>query len=225
MVWILFYYNSLPDLPNECPYFSNEIMHRDFIKCNPTNTGHYEYPKFESLSYDEGCHPEEVPRYLDRVDSEKHVIFYTRHTDTSSRTKNKVVGYFKVGNEDQFTWKPGSTKRGFYSSESVLLPKDHCIPIDYSSRGVPASWGKSTIKTKINEILSELQEDIDNSEINIYRKYQAETMEIMELLLTQSGREAIYNNCTSDCPFKNNCFFSKKLQKKPPQYLDKLFLK
>ena len=118
-------------------------MHRDFIKCNPTNTGHYEYPKFETLSYDEGCHKWEVPRYLNRKDIEKYVVFYTRHTDTSRRSESKVVGYFKVGNEDHFTWKLGCTKRGFYSSESVLLPKDHCIPIDYSSRGVPVSWGNN----------------------------------------------------------------------------------
>ena len=200
-------------------------MHRDFIKCNPDNTDHYEYPKFETLSYDEGCHPRQVPRYLNRDDFEKYVVFYTRHTNASRKSENKVVGYFKVGNEDHFTWRRGSTKRGFHSSESVLLPKKHCIPIDYSSRGVPVSWGGSSIKLKLNETLSDLQENKKNSEINIYRKYQTETKEIMKLLLTQSGREKIYNNCIYDCPFKNNCFFSTKLKKENPQYLDDLYLK
>jgi len=226
LVWILFYYNSLPDLPNECPYFSNEIMHRDFIKCNPTNTNHYEYPKFETLSYDEGCHPCEVNRYLDREDPEKYVVFYTRHTDTSRNSENKVVGYFKIGDEDYFTWKQGrSPKRGFHSSESVLLPKEHCISIEYTSRGVPVSWGSSSIKSKINETVRHLQENKKNSELNIYRRYQTETKEIMELLMTQSGREKIYNNCIYDCPFKHHCFFSNKLNKENPQYLDDLYRK
>lgn len=83
----------------------------------------------------------------------------------------------------------------------------------------------NTIKRKINETLSDLQDNTKYSNINISRKYQTETKEIMKILLTQSGRETIYNNCTSDCPYKNNCFFSTKLKKKHPQYLDDLYLK
>jgi len=223
-VWILFYYNSLPDLPAGCPYFSKEIMHRDFIKCNPKNTGHYEYPKFETLSYDEGCHHCEVNRYLDRSDHEKYVVFYTRHIISSRDSENKVVGYFKVGKEDHFHWKQGRPPtRGFHSSESVLLPKSLCKPIDYTSRGIPVSWGSSSIKSKINYILSHLISIKNNSVLNIYEKYQTETNEIMDLLLTQSGRETIYNNCLYNCPFKHNCFFSKKLKNEKLQYVQNLY--
>lgn len=97
MIWILFYYNSLPEMPAECALFSREIMHRDFFKCNPTNTGHHTYPKFETLSYDEGCHPREVKDFLAKNEPDKYVVFYTRHTALSRKTRNKIVGYFKVG--------------------------------------------------------------------------------------------------------------------------------
>ena len=35
MIWTLFYYNSLPDMPEGCSLFSLKVMHRDFFMCNP----------------------------------------------------------------------------------------------------------------------------------------------------------------------------------------------
>ena len=117
MIWILFYYNSLPDVPEGCRLFSNDVMHRDFFKCNPSNTGHYQYPKFETLSYDEGCHRREVNNFLNKNESEKYVVFYTRHTTLSGERRNKIIGYFKVGKIFE------KRSRGFLASESILLPR------------------------------------------------------------------------------------------------------
>ena len=92
MIWILFYYNSLPDVPKGCRFFTDKVVNRDFFRCNPTNTGHYQYPKFETFSYDDGCHGKEVRNFLKKDDPEKYVLLYTRN-----KQKNRIVGYFKVG--------------------------------------------------------------------------------------------------------------------------------
>ncbi|BBB33357.1 hypothetical protein TTHT_1903 [Thermotomaculum hydrothermale] len=205
MIWILFYYNSLPDMPNGCCLFSKEVMHRDFFMCNPTNTGHYEYPKFETLSYDDGCHCREVRNFLKNskpTKYKKYVIFYTRHTNISGDSKNKIIGYFKVGNTFQYP------RIGFSASESVLLPKDKCIDIDYKARGVPVSWGDSSIKNDMDRILNNLKSKI-NSHENISKKYQKETQKIMQMLTTKSGRCRINKIC-NECPVKQNCFWGKK---------------
>jgi hypothetical protein len=202
--WILFYYNSLPDMPPECSLFSPEIMHRDFFKCNPTNTGHYQYPKFETLSYDEGCHQKEVQHFLNKTDP-NYIVFYTRHTDLMGNKQNKIVGYFKVGEKHTFKYED-KCKQGFYASESVLLPKDKCIPIGYKSRGVPVSWGNSKIKDTVS---NELKKLINNQTDNITDKYQQETKGIMEKLMRESGTEEIINICNR-CLVKKNCHWGTK---------------
>ncbi|MEN6616864.1 MAG: hypothetical protein ABFD12_09940 [Syntrophorhabdus sp.] len=59
----------------------------------------YEYRAsyIPTLSYDEGCHPREVKDFLAKNEPDKYVVFYTRHTALSGKTRNKIVGYFKVG--------------------------------------------------------------------------------------------------------------------------------
>ena len=177
-------------------------MHRDFFKCNPTNTGHYKYPKFENMSYDKGCHPAEVKTLLKRDDPEKYVVFYTRHTDLFGRKKSKVVGFFKVGK--CFS----SPRKGFSASEKILLPKSKCIDIDYDSRGVPANWGKSKIRGTIEKILHDLMkpgvEDISD-------KYRDETRRIMRKLRSEKGRQWIMESCR-ECKSTNKgkCYWGKK---------------
>jgi hypothetical protein len=210
--WILFYYNSLPDMPPECSLFSPEIMHRDFFKCNPTNTDHYEYPKFETLSYDEGCHEKEVNHFL-KITDPKYVVFYTRHNK-----QNKIVGYFKVGEKDTFKYGK-EYKQGFYASESVLLPKDRCIPIDYRSRGVPVSWGNSKIKDFVS---NELKKLINNRTDNITTKYKQETKSIMEKLTIASGRKEIINNC-NQCLVKSSCHWGNQGRKFMVEMLNDLY--
>ena len=187
-VWILFYYNSLPDMPKGCRLFSSEIMHRDFFKCNPTNTNHYQYPKFEGFFYDEGCHRREVNKFLDKSGFEKYVVFYTRHTPLKGQPKNKVVGYFKVGREFNVP------KRGFRASEAVLLPKQECIPIDYDKRGVPVSWGHTSIRTKIDRILENFINKRKSS-INIAEKYKEETKKVMLHLNNMRRRNRLVADC------------------------------
>jgi len=160
-------------MPDSCPLFSPEIMHRDFFMCNPKNTGHYQYPQFETLSYDEGCHCKEINNFLKRADTEKYVVFYTRNTNLAGTAKNKIVGFFKVGDCFELP------KKGFFASDKVLLPKDQSIEINYHSRGVPVSWGNSSVKKEIFRLLSILK---TNSSIDISIKYQAETQKIMKSL-------------------------------------------
>lgn len=199
MIWILFYYNSLPDLPVKCPYFSPHIMHRDFLLCNPTNTGHYQYPRFETLSYDEGCHRRKVHSFLQQSDPDKYVLFYTRHTDTQSESKNVVVGYFKVG---RFTKKPF----GFVASDLVLLSRNKAIPISYKGRGVPTSWGHSKIKSALNRILQNLM-SLTSDDISV--QYQNETRKVMAMFRSRSGKKAMLETC-KNCTYRTSCYWGKK---------------
>lgn len=246
MNWILFYYNSLPDMPEGCKLFSNDLLHRDFFKCNPHNTGHYKYPKFETLSYDEGCHCRDVNNFLNKSDTEKYVVFYTRHINLKGGSKNKIVGYFKIGNPLLFEWSTAgglvgtepNTKahknitqrckrknnrllRGFKASEYVLLPKHKCIPIDYRSRGVPVSWGKSFIKNDIDKILSRL---IIHRQLYIRfaSKYQEETEKIMDLLKTTNEREKLIHTC-QNCNVKLKCYWGKNSEQAQRKTLEELY--
>lgn len=212
MIWILFYYNSLPDMPEGCLLFSNDMMHRDFFKCNPTNTDHYQYPKFETLSYDEGCHCREVNRFLERHDPDKYVVFYTRHTSRQEEKKNKIVGYFKVGKQFE-------NPRGFSASESVLLPKNKCIGIPYSGRGVPVSWGNSSIKNYVAEKLKTL---ITNPPANIEKGYKEETKRIMDILNTKSGKKKIIEICET-CEVKSQCYWGRKTRQHKEYQLKELY--
>ena len=117
----------------------------------------------------------------------------------SGAKQNKVVGYFKVG--DQFT----EPRIGFMASESVLLPKSKSFPIAYSGRGVPASWGNSKFKDRIDEILKELQ-SLKNKDIDITKLYQEETKKIMDMLNSQSGINELIETCNK-CTFKKKCKF------------------
>lgn len=209
----MFYYNSLPDMPAGCTIFSPEIMHRDLFMCNPTNTGHYQYPRFETLSYDEGCHCREVKNFVNKADPEKYVVFYTRNTDLAGTKKNKVIGFFKVGRCI------APPKKGFFSSESILLPKGQSIGINFSSRGVPVSWGNSSVKNDINGILNSLK---TNSGIDISAKYKAETHKIMKCLQTQQGRRQIINTC-ENCKVKMQCYWGKQPTQYKEDKLNKLY--
>lgn len=212
MIWILFYYNSLPDMPKGCRLFLKaEIMHRDFFKCNPTNTGHYQYPKFESLSYDEGCHGREVRKFLARREQNKYVVFYTRHTTLSRKNKSKIIGYFKVGRNFE---KP---RKGFFAAESVLLPKDKCIEIDYNARGVPVSWGHLRIKNRIDGILEYLR---SNQAVDISKKYKNETLRIMKRLKTPKGRKQVIEGCQEpECSVAKKCYWGKKPKRNKEEML------
>jgi hypothetical protein len=167
--------------------------------CNPSNTGHYEYPKFETLSYDEGCHSREVHSFLNRPDSEKYVIFYTRHTNSNGDRTNKVTGYFKVG---KLTKRPF----GFVASDVVLLPKDQGIPISYASRGVPTSWGNSGVKDEVNRTLRHL---MSSAKRDVSVQYQSESTSVMAMLLSKTGRTDMLETCES-CSYRSLCHWGSK---------------
>jgi len=203
MIWTLFYYNSLPEMPNGCSFFENDVVYRDFFKCNPVNTGHYQYPKFETLSYDEGCHCREVKNFLRKKDPDKYVILYTRYADLRGRLVNKIVGYFKVG---KLIDRP---KTGFKASECVLLPEKECIKISYASRGVPVSWGKSKHRGEIEAAFQKLKH---SKKIDISGKYQAQTKKIMNRLINIRKFNSMLNSCVI-CK-KDKCFLKQKVVQK-----------
>lgn len=219
MIWILFYYNSLPDFPKECKFIPSHIMLRDFFECNLTNTNHYQYPKFETLSYDEGCHSREVRRFVGKTDRDKYTVFYTRHTDINGNSKNKIVGYFKVGKIDRF-----DGRVGFYSSETVLLPKKDCIETNYRSRGVPVSWGDSSVKEEIDNILRYLIKIKDTPNLNVAAEYKQATKEIMAKLVFPEGRKQLFFTCR-DCLHGKECFLGNKFRREGLDFLDDLYRK
>jgi len=212
-MWILIYYNSLPDMPKGCALFSNDIMHRDHFTCNPKNTGHYKYPCFEDLSYDAECHEKEVPCLLEKDGADKFVVFYTRHMALDAESRNVVMGYFKVGKH--FI---RNGKKGFRASESVLLRKKDCIPIEYRSRGVPTSWGKSAIRPKVDKILERLRTE---DSISIADRYQEETRAIMRRMRTPAGRKKVISLCEG-CTVKKDCYWGRKRRATKERVLEKL---
>ena len=183
-------------------------MYRDFFKCNPTNTGHHKYPLFETLSYDDGCHGREVRNYLEMDDPKKYVLFYTRHNGV-----NKVVGYFKVGK----TFSNGH--KGFESSETLLLPKNKCIEIPFTSRGVPVSWGHSEIKPRIDKLLKKLISDRKN---DISNEYKSSTKKIINMLTSLTGQDKLISTCEK-CPYRKDCHWGKYSKEKKINRLNELY--
>jgi hypothetical protein len=203
-------------MPEGCILFSQEILHRDFFRCNPSNTGHHEYPKFELLAYDEGCHGREVRRFVEKINGtpndDYYVVFYTRHTplpfpSENNKSINKIVGYFKIEKEGIERYK---SIKHIYSSESILLPKTLSIKTSYIGRGVPVSWGNSSVKSFVNTHLPKL---INLSSKSISKKYQKETEKIMAFLKDRSGREKLINICDNQCKCKMACFWGRKRSK------------
>jgi hypothetical protein len=200
--WILFYYNSLPDMPDGCRLFSPKVMHRDFFECNPTNTGHHAYPKFESMSYDEDCHGDQVRKIVREQSKERYVVFYTRHTHLDRTRGNKLVGYFKVGHKT-------TDPLGFIASEAVLLPKNKCVPISYNGRGVPVSEGRSAVKQEVDAFLEWC---IKNKRLDVSRSYRKETAAVIDKLNSAAGRKRILSACAS-CDHAHNCFWGRRQNK------------
>lgn len=219
MDWILFYYNSLPEMPKGCSLFSQEVMHRDFFRCNPFNTGHYQYPKFERLSYDQGCHEREVLNLKNRG-FEGYVLFYTRHTTLSLKSERKVVGYFRVDRYTSFNH-GGKELKGFRSSETVLLSRQDCIIINYAARGVPVSWGSSTVKNDIDNLIPRLNALV-NSNQDVKDRYQMETRAIVRLLSSAKGRSEVMDICNK-CPVSKSCFWGRKSPARRVKTLKELY--
>lgn len=214
MNWYLFYYNSLPEMPAGCALFSPDIPHRDFFRCNPSNTGHHEYPKFELPGYDEGCHHREVARLLANTDPDRHVVLYTRRTPLVGQSDVAIVGYFKVGQPYA-----NNGKRGFFASKAVLLPRSACIPICYGARGVPCSWGKATIRNDVDRILNELRH---RSGPDVSARCKTETARMMTWVRSAQGRDRIIRTC-GGCSARQQCFWGRCDSQRQRARLDDLY--
>ena len=180
------------------------------------------------------------------ADKEKYVVFYTRHTSFNCEPENKIVGYFKVGKTFLFKWSAAGElhrtmpsteecrdtikrckekdklfKRGFKAKEYVLLPKEKCKRINYNSRGVPVSWGKSSVKTYIDDILKKLTKQKQEYK-KITNEYKVKTATVMELLRTIKGREEIISICQS-CNAKSQCYWGKNSEQVQRKILKELY--
>ena len=151
---------------------------------------------------------EDVKHFLKTEDPEKYVLFYTRHN-----SKNKVVGYFKVGK----TFSNG--KIGFESSESLLLPKEKCMNISYESRGVPVSWGKSKINPEVEKVLKRLKSE---KKTDISNTYKVSTSKIMKMLTTKTGQDKMISTCEK-CSDKTECHWGKYTKEKKVNRLNELY--
>jgi len=152
------------------------------------------------MSYDDKCHGREVRHLLKEPSEDTYVVFYTRHTDMSRVQKNMLVGYFKVGEHD---------KRSFKASETVLLPKSKCVPIDYTGRGVPVSGGHSRAEKPVTEFL---QQCITRRAEDISHLYHSQTAFIMKKLTTVSGQQWLVNTCNA-CAHAHNCYWGQSRDK------------
>ena len=206
----------MPEVPNKCLLFSGKAVHRDFFISNPQNKSHYQYPKFETYSYDIGCHSKQVKKIINLKDKEKYTIFYTNYLTIGGGCTNIVTGLFSVDKYDAFL---GSS---FSTDKPIMLLKTDCIPIDYKARGVPASYGNSKIKHHINHAIEILLNKL-NSKSNISDIYNYESNKIVNLAKTRDGIDEIINTCTR-CISKQICFFGRKNDLAKRQKLINIYL-
>ncbi|MCK4442935.1 MAG: hypothetical protein KAW09_00215 [Thermoplasmata archaeon] len=210
---ILFYYYSLPEFPENCKLVrSRELMLRDVFICNPTNRDHCRYPIFEDHSYDEGCHAREVRTILDREKNERCVLLYTRYIRLDGSNGNYVVGIYDVGKEIR-----RDGERGFKSKNPILLDKNKMLPIPYSSRGVPRSWGEASISKRLNayvEVIKKLEK------FNCQQEYRRETQRLLRMLGAADTRSEIVRTCL-ECN-SSSCYLLKRLAR-DANYLDRLY--
>jgi hypothetical protein len=123
-----------------------------------------------------------------------------------------MIGYFKVGRHTNIPF-------GFIASDVVLLPKDQAIPIPYNNRGVPASWGNSSVKQDINRVFRDL---MSLARKDISTQYQAETKSIMAMLSSKTGKNAMLTRCET-CRDRISCYWGKKSLSNRKKVLTELY--
>lgn len=203
---ILFYYYSMPELPNYCYLkLRPEIAYRNMLMFPYQDVIHFELPVFEDQSYNTICNRDGLKALIKRQSgNEKYIILQTRSIKTG---KKYIIGYYRIGRKFYYEtkmWDNYGFVWGIESSNVHLLKKDE---LEYTGQKIPRtpprSWGSNN---SWGPILEGLIEEI-SSRPNIASLYQSETERLVRLfkdpLQLQKWREQCSRCGNRKCTFFN----------------------
>jgi hypothetical protein len=203
---ILFYYYSMPELPENCYLQLNpEIAYRNMLMFPSSDVIHFELPVFEDHSYNTICNRDGLKALIKLPSEEKYIIFQTY----SIKNKKKyIIGYYKVGREFYYKtkmWDNYGYVWGIESFQVHLLKKDDFEYLGQSiPRTPPRSWSSND---RWRSILDGLIEDI-SSMPNIAALYQSETERLVNLFKNPTKLQEWRDQC-SHCGNHNCTFFNR----------------
>jgi len=205
---ILFYYYSMPQLPENCYLKLNpNIAYRNMLMFPSGDVIHFELPFFEDHSYNTICNRDGLKALIKRPSEEKYIIF---HTKSPEDKKDYIIGYYKVGREFYYKtkmWDNYGYVWGIESSDIHLLNKNN---FEYLGpripRTPPRSWGSNE---KWGPILDGLIDKI-SLRPNIANIYQSETQRLVNLFKSSERLLEWREHCSRcgnhRCTFYNrNC--------------------
>lgn len=193
---VLFYYYSMPDLPEDCYlHLNSKIAYRNMLMYPHHTDGriHFEFPVFEDHSYNTICNRIPLRALMQRpTTNERYIIF---RTFSEKVKKSYIIGYYKIGREYFYKtkkWDNFGFVWGIDSSTAHLLEKDE---FEYSGpflgRNTPNSWRNDE---QWAERLSGLLEEISSRE-NVADLYKSETKRLINIFKNPDKIEAWRENC------------------------------
>jgi hypothetical protein len=203
---ILFYYYSMPELPDYCYLkLKHEVAYRNMLMFpSSQDVIHFELPVFEDHSYNTICNRDGLKSLIKRpCENEKYIIFQTR-----SNGKKYIIGYYRIGREFYYEskmWDNYGFVWGIESSKVHLLKKDE---LEYTGQKIPRtavrSWGPND---KWSPILEELINQI-SSRPNIASLYQSETQRLVSIFQNPKKLQEWREQC-SRCGNRKCTFFNR----------------
>jgi hypothetical protein len=202
---ILFYYYSMPELPDNCYLnLKPETAYRNMLMFPSGDMIHFELPVFEDHSYNTICNKDGLKALIKRpFENEKYIIFQTFSKESG---KKYIIGYYRIGREFYYEtkmWDNYGFVWGIESSHVHLLKKDD---IEYSGlripRTPPRSWGSNDIWESIFEQLI----DEISSKPNIAALYKSETERLVNLFKNPEKIQEWREQC--NCCENHRCTFS-----------------
>ena len=200
----LFYYYSMPQLPENCFLnLNNEIAYRNMLMFPSDDKIHFELPVFEDHSYNTICNKDGLKALIKRpAENEKYIIF---HTSSQKLKKKFIIGYYKVAREFYYEtrmWDNYGFVWGIESSQVHLLKKDDLEYTGIIPRTPPRSWGSNE---RWGPILEQLLDEISSRQ-NIAELYKSETERLVNLFKNPERIREWREHCS--CCENNKCTFS-----------------
>lgn len=204
---ILFYYYSMPELPEYCYLnLKPEIAYRNMLMFPSDDVIHFELPVFEDHSYNTICNREGLKALIKRPsENEKYIIFQTYSKESE---RKQIIGYYRVGREFYYEtkmWDNYGFVWGIESSHVHLLKKDD---LEYTGQKIPRtpprSWGSNE---SWGPILDELIDEISSRQ-NIASLYKSETERLVNLFKNQTKLQEWREQC-NQCGNINCTFFNR----------------
>jgi len=203
---ILFYYYSMPELPDYCYLnLKHEVAYRNMLMFPSQDVIHFELPVFEDHSYNTICNRDGLKALIKRPpENEKYVIFQTKSNEDG---KKHIIGYYRLGRKFFYAtkmWDNYGYVWGFESSDVHLLKKDELEYVGQKiPRTPPRSWGSND---RWKPILEGLIDEI-SSRPNIASLYKSEAERLVNLFKNpqklQEWREKCCHCGNRDCTFFN----------------------